>query len=87
MTVNFAYNPFGWSNTIVLFFGIAIMFSFGRRETYMSMLLLGGVLIFLDLYIGFPTIWNGLAGGSFAILVIFIAVLMMIRDRGMYGSA
>lgn len=87
MTINFGYNPFGWANTVGLFIMLGVLFSFGRRESYMSAILLGVLLIFLDLYIGFPTVWNALAAGFFPVLIIFIGVLMLIRDRGMFGSS
>lgn len=86
MSLNFGWNPFGWANTIGMFIILGVLFSFGRRETYMSALLLGVLLLFLDIYIGFPTVWNALASGFFPILIIFIGILMMIRDRGMWGS-
>jgi hypothetical protein len=87
MTLNFGFNPFGWSNTVGLFIVLGILFSFGRRETYLSAILLGVLLLFLDIYIGFPTVWNALASGVFPVLIIFIGVLMMIRDRGMSGAS
>ena len=87
MTLNFGWNPFGWANTIGLFFLLAAFFSFGRRESFMSALLVGILLLFLDLYIGFPTIWNALASGFFPVLIIFIGILMLIRDRGLYGAS
>lgn len=87
MSANFGWNPLGWANTVGLFIIIGVMFSFGRRETYMSMLLLGVLLIFLDVYIGFPTVWNTLASGMFCVIIIFLGILMLVRDRGMYGSS
>lgn len=87
MSANFAWNPFGWSNTVGFIIVLGVMFSFGRRETYMSMLLLGVLLIFLDVYIGFPTVWNTLASGVFPVIIIFLAILMLIRDRGGWGSS
>lgn len=87
MSLNFGWMPFGWSNFIVFFIALGVMFSFGRRETYMSVVLLGILLIFFDVYIGFPTIWNALASGVFPVIIIFLGILMLIRDRGMYGAS
>lgn len=84
---NFAWNPFGWANTAGLFLILISLFSFGRRESYMSALLVGGILLFLDLYIGFNTTWANLAGCMFPAIVLFIGILMMIRDRGMFGAS
>jgi hypothetical protein len=87
MTMIFAYNPFGWANTAVLVIALGVFFSFGRRETYISVMLLGVLLLFLDIYIGFPSFMNMLFAGMFPILLIFIGILMLVRDRGLFGAS
>jgi hypothetical protein len=87
MTLNFGYNPFGWANTVMLVLCFGIFFSFGRRETYLSIMLLGVSSLFLNLYIGFPTFINGLFAGMFPVLLIFIGILMLVRDRGYFGAS
>ena len=53
----------------------------------MSALLIGVLLLFMNLYLGFNTVWAGLAAGGFPIIIIFLAILMLVRDRGMFGSS
>jgi len=84
---NYAWNPFGWSNTVMGLVLLGCFFSFGRRETYMSALLIGVLLLFMNIYLGFNTVWAGLAGDGFPIIIIFLAILMLVRDRGIFGSS
>jgi hypothetical protein len=85
-TINFGFNPFGWANTIMLFIILGCFFSFGRTETYMIVFLIGFILLFFHVYIGIVTVWSALIGGMFPIILIFLGILMLVKDRGLLGS-
>ena len=85
--LNYGYNPFGWANTAMLFVILGCFFSFGRRETYIIVFMIGFILLFTNIYIGIETVWTGIAGGFFPTLLIFFGILMLIRDRGHFGGS
>jgi hypothetical protein len=84
-TINFGFNPFGWSNIITWFIIIGCFFSFDRRDSYMAMFLAGFFLLFLNYYIGFNTVMSIAAGGAIPIMMIVFGILMLIRDRYRFG--
>lgn len=84
-TLNYGYNPFGWANTFMFFVILGCFFSFGRKETYMSVFAIGIILLFFNIYVGLNTVWTAIAGGFFPILLIFFGILMLVRDRGYAG--
>jgi hypothetical protein len=86
-TLNYGYNPFGWANTFMFFVILGCFFSFGRRETYMSVFAIGFILLFVNIYIGLNTVWTAVAGGFIPIMLIFFGILMLIRDRGYVGAS
>lgn len=84
-TANYGSNPFGWSNTIMWLIMVSCLFSFGRRETYMSTILCGFVFLFINYSIGFYTAMSVGVGIGIPLLFIVMGVLMIYRDRGMMG--
>jgi len=83
--LNYGSNPFGWSNTFMWLIMVACLFSFGRRETYMSAILCGFVFLFINYSIGFYTAMSVGTGVGIPILFIVMGVLMLYRDRGYIG--
>jgi hypothetical protein len=84
-TMNFGFNPFGWSNTIVWFILLGCFFSFNRRDSFMAMFMAGFFLLFLNYYIGFYTLSAIASGAGLPIIMIFFGILMLIRDRYRFG--
>jgi hypothetical protein len=84
-TINFGFNPFGWSNVVCWFIMVGCFFSFNRRDSYMIMFLAGFLLLFINYYIGFNTAMSIAAGGAIPIMMIFFGILMLIRDRYRFG--
>jgi len=79
--INFGYNPFGWSNTFGLFVLIATMFSFGQRNSGISLLLCGFILLGINSVIGLALI-------TVSIPVIFICLGILVQwnnQRREYG--
>jgi hypothetical protein len=86
-TLNYGYNPFGWANTIFFFIILGCFFMTDRKNTYMSVFAIGFILLFVNFYIGIETVWSGIAGGFWPILLIFFGILMLVRDRGYSGAS
>lgn len=84
-TLNYGYCPFGWSNIIMWLIMVSCLFSFGRRETYMSAILCGFVFLFINYSIGFYTAMSAGAGVGIPVLFIVMGILMIYRDRGVLG--
>jgi hypothetical protein len=84
-TINFGYNPFGWSNLVTWFILLGCFFSFNRRDSFMAMFLAGFFLLFLNYFIGFNTVMSVAAGGAIPIMMILFGILMLIRDRYRFG--
>jgi len=79
--INFGYNPFGWSNTFGLFLLIATLFSFGQRNSGISLLLCGFILLGVNSVIGLALI-------TVSIPVIFICLGILVQwtnQRREYG--
>ena len=83
-TINFGYNPFGWSNFITWFLMVGIFFMSDRKNTFMIMFIGGFFLLFINLYIGFNTAMSVAAGGAIPIVMIFFGIMMLIRDRARF---
>jgi hypothetical protein len=91
-TTVFGYNPFGWANTAMMFVILGCFFSFGRMESSILVMIIGFLLLFMHIYVGIQTVWTsvtitGIATFAFSGLIfptflIFMGVLMVLRDRG-----
>jgi hypothetical protein len=84
-TINFGFNPFGWSNLVTWLILVGCFFSFERRDSFMAMFLAGFFLLFLNYYIGFNTVMAIASGGAIPIMMILFGILMLIRDRYRFG--
>jgi hypothetical protein len=84
-TINFGWNPFGWSNVVMWFILLGCFFSFNRRDTWMVMFLIGFLSLVINYYIGFNTAIALFAGGAIPIVFIIFGILMLIRDRARFG--
>jgi len=73
---NYGSNPFGWSNTIGFFIMLAGFFSFGQRNAGVSLIVTGGVLIFINSVIGLSFI-----GVTIPIVFIAFGILVMWRNH------
>jgi len=92
-TTNFGYNPLGWTNTVMLFVILGCFFSFGRLESSMIMMVIGFLLLFAHIFIGLETVWTtvnvisitsfAFSGLVFPVFLIFVGILMVLRDRGL----
>lgn len=71
-TLNFGYNPFGWSNTFMFIILCITMFSFGQRFAGLSMMLCGGILLFINTVIGLSLLQVGVP-----ILLLIVSVLII----------
>jgi len=69
-------NPFGWSSFIGFLVLVAGVFSFGRRNSGISLMVTGGVMLFLEYIIGLTLI-----GSTLGILFIVIGVLIQWRNQ------
>lgn len=68
---NYGTNPFGWSNFFGFFILLAGVFSFGQKNTGVSLIVTGGILIFINTVIG----WTIMAT-SIPVLFIILGVLV-----------
>jgi len=72
----FGKNPLGWSGFIGIMILIAGMFAFGRRNSGLSLIMSGGIIIFLGAIIGLKILDT-----TFAILFIVFGVLLQWRNH------
>jgi len=79
-TLNFGYNPFGWSNTFMFIILLGAFFSFGQRGSGVSLILVGGIMLLINYVIGFNTAIAAAAGGIIPGLFIILGVLVLWRD-------
>lgn len=68
---NYGTNPFGWSNFFGFFILLAGVFGFGQRNTGVSLIVTGGILIFINTVIG----WT-VGGAVIPVLFIILGVLV-----------
>jgi hypothetical protein len=85
--LNYGYNPFGWANTVFFFIMMGCFFSFGRRDAFMILFAIGFLMLFTNIYIGIETAWSAILGGALPMFIIFVGILMIVRDRGMVGAS
>ena len=71
----FGPNPFGWHNFIGFFVLIATVFTFGKRNTGLALMLTGGVFLFLQYIIGIT-----LMGSTLGIVFILIGGMIQWRN-------
>jgi len=71
-------NPFMWGNFIVFLFAIAMFFYIDSKEAGKLMVLIGGLLLFLDGVVGFIDMTSG-GLVLIPILMIFLGILTMWR--------
>ena len=80
--LNYGSNPFGWSNTFMWLLMVAIMFMFGEQGAGISLMIFGGLSIFLNTYIGFHSAVATMVGGVIPVLFICVGMMVVIRNLG-----
>lgn len=81
LTLNFKTNPFGWTNTIMFFFAIFILFESDEENTGVWLAICGFILLALNVYIGFNATLSSVASGSIPIIMIAAGIALVIKNR------
>jgi len=79
-TLNYGWNPFGWTNLFMWFLLVAAAYSADQRDAGKILILIGGLFIFLNSIIGFNTALSVAAGGIIPVLFIIIGIMVMWND-------
>ena len=79
-TLNYGWNPFGWTNLFMWFVLVAAAYSADQRDAGKILILIGGLFLFLNSVIGFNTALSAAAGGIIPILFIIVGILVMWND-------
>jgi len=72
----FGYNPFLWSNIIMVLILIAVMFSADKEDLGKILIILGGIFVFITVFIGFGNTVATVAGGILPALFVLVGILM-----------
>jgi len=72
----FGYNPFLWSNIIMVLIFIAVMYSADKQDMGKYLILLGGIFVFITVFIGFGDTIATAAGGILPAMFVLIGILM-----------
>jgi len=70
LQANFFYNPFGWSNSIVFFLMLVVLFEGDKKYSGIYLAICGFLLLFINIYIGINLTVPGFANGVIPILMI-----------------
>ena len=76
----FGYNPFGWHNFLMFLFLIAGFFYADQRDAGKILILMGGLMLFLNIWIGFNSLIVTLAGGVVPVLFIIAGLMSIWKD-------
>jgi len=77
---NYGTNPLGWSNFIMWIFLLVSCVDMDNKNAGARMVLLGGIFIFINTFIGFNTTLSVFAGGMIPILFIVVGIIIMWND-------
>jgi len=76
----FGYNPFGWHNILMLFVFVAAMFYADNRDIGKVLIFIGGLFLFLSVYVGLQSSIATVAGGVLPALFIIVGIIKLWID-------
>lgn len=82
----YGYNPFGWTNTFMWIILLASFFSFGQRGVGIGLVFTGGILLFVNSFVGFNTTLAVAAGGVIPILFVIIGIMVLWKQARKEGT-
>ena len=78
--VLFGHNPFGWHNIIMFFIFVAAMFYADNRDIGKVLIFIGGLFLFLSIYVGLQSSIATVAGGVLPALFIIVGIIKLWID-------
>ena len=76
----FGTNPFGWHNIIMWLLLVIAFFYADERDSGKILMVAGVIMLFLNIFIGFNSLTQTLAGGAIPVLFIVVGLLVIWRD-------
>jgi len=76
----YGYNPFGWHNLLLYLFLIAGFYYADGKHTGSILLVLGGLILFINVWVGFQTVIGTAAGGIIPVLFIVAGIICMWQE-------
>jgi len=76
----YGYNPFGWHNMLMYLFLIAGFYYADQKNTGTVLVMLGGIILFINIWVGFQTAIGTAAGGVVPVLFIVSGIVAMWQE-------
>ena len=77
LTTLVGHNPFGWGNFLIFVLLILGMFYIDQKDSGLFIVLLGGLFLFINIFLGFTTTLATIAGGIIPALFIIVGIIIM----------
>ena len=78
----FGYNPFGWHNFIMWIVLIIGFMYIDERDSGVFVVILGGIILFINAVVGFYTNLSYVSGGIVPFLFILFGIISMWNKKG-----